>query len=496
MSFNKLKDIAKKIFSRDGGVSKKTIQGTFWLFAFRITDQSFNFGQTVILAHIISPNDFGLFGVAFIAISALESFSQTGFDQALIQKKESIEPYLDTAWFIQIVRSVVLAAILILIAPFVASIFNAPQAALVSQVLALSILIQGFINIGVVYFGKDLEFNKFFVYQLFGTVIKFIAVVAAAFIFRNVWALVVGLIAGNLVRLVASYALHSYRPHFRFDYKKAKELFGFGKWILVSNVLNFFLLQADSIFVGRLLGVVSLGFYQLAYKISSITSSDIVSGAIFPAYSKIQQDMGKMVKAYLKTIRFLLFIFTPVTGGIIVVATEFVSVFLGQQWLPAVGSMRLLCLVGLISIFDVVSAPVLKAIGQPRTQTKYGAVRLVVFLILLYPSIKMWGIMGASLAVLISVIVSVAGMVIATVSVINCKWTDLLKEIGIPVVNCALMMLVVFFLNNFVESGYIGFFILVFSGVVSYFLFVFISDRFLNYKIYAFIKENFLILIS
>ncbi|MCX6718098.1 MAG: lipopolysaccharide biosynthesis protein [Candidatus Staskawiczbacteria bacterium] len=491
-----MKNLIKKFFSREGSISKKTIQGTFWLFAFRIVDQFFSFIQAIILAHIISPEDFGLFGVAFIAVSVLESFSQTGIDQAIIQKKDSAESYLDTAWIIQIARGIILATILILIAPFVASVFNAPQAALIAQFVALSILIQGFVNIGIIYFGKDLEFDRYFIYQLFGTAIEFIAVVSAALVFRNVWALVIGLIVGNLVRLVASYALHSYRPHFKFDYKKAKEMFNFGKWIFWSNVLNFFLLQADSIFVGRFLGVLSLGFYQVGYKISSITSASIVSGAIFPAYSKIQHDIKKMAGAYLKTIKFLLFIFAPISSGIIVIASEFTFLFLGRQWLPAVTPMRLLCLAGLVSIFDAASSPVLKALGQPKIQTKYSAVQLAVFLILLYPLIKMWGISGAALAVLTSAVVYVSCIAITTISIIKCRWFDFLKETFIPLANCAFMVLFVSFMKNFVGNNFAGFFILVISGIASYFFFVFISDKFLNYKIYSAIKESFLVLVA
>ena len=497
MFFYKLNNIIKKLFSREGSISKKTIQGTFWLFAFRVVDQSFAFAQTIILAHIISPQDFGLFGIAFISISVLDSlFSQTGFQQALIQKKDSIESYLDTAWVIQLSRAVILTATLILIAPFVASIFNTPQAALISQVVALSILIQGFVNVGLIYFNKALEFNKYFIYQFFGRLVDFAVVAAAAFIFRNVWALVFGLLAGNLMRLVVSYALQGYRPHFRFDYKKAKELFNFGKWVYGSNIISFFMAQGDTVFVAKMLGALPLGFYQVGYKISSIASADIISGAIFPAYSKIQYDMSRLREAYLKTAKILFFIMAPVAGGIIAVAAEFTVLFLGRQWLPSVPIMLVLSLSGFVSILGVLSAPVLKATGKPKIETKYNVVRLVVLMVLLFPLIKIWGILGASITVLLSVVISMVGMTIEVIKITECHWFRFIKEVVFPIASSLLMIVFVSFAKNFIAKDFIGFFILVSLGVVSYFFFIFLSAKFLNYRIYATIKESFLTLVS
>ena len=108
--------------------------------------------------------------------------------------------------------------------------FNTPGAKPIIKVIGFSILFQAFTNIGITYFKKELEFNKEFIYQFSGTLADFVVAVSAVLILKNVWALVFGLLAGNVVRCLVSYLIHPYRPHLSSDLGKAKELFGFGKW--------------------------------------------------------------------------------------------------------------------------------------------------------------------------------------------------------------------------------------------------------------------------
>ena len=145
-------------------LSKRVIRGGVWVLALRILNRSLGFIRTIILARLLAPADFGLLGIAMLSISTLETFSQTGFQTALIQKKDNIESYLDTAWTVSAIRGLLLFLILFLSAPIIAEFFNSPQAVLIIRVVALSTLLSGLRNIGVVYFQKELEFKKQFLY--------------------------------------------------------------------------------------------------------------------------------------------------------------------------------------------------------------------------------------------------------------------------------------------------------------------------------------------
>ena len=148
-----LQVIEKKV-ERDAkeSLAKKVIRGGLWVVALRIINRGLGFVRTIILARLLAPEDFGLLGIAMLAVATLETFSQTGFHQALIQKKENVESYLDTAWTISVIRGIILFGILFFTAPTVAKFFSSPLASLVIRVIAISTLLTGFRNIGIVFF--------------------------------------------------------------------------------------------------------------------------------------------------------------------------------------------------------------------------------------------------------------------------------------------------------------------------------------------------------
>ncbi|GAI24761.1 unnamed protein product, partial [marine sediment metagenome] len=125
MRFN-IKARAKNLLQPGEGLYQRTVRSGAWAFALRITEQVFSITRLIILARILAPNDFGLLGIALLAMMTLETFSQTGFQQALIQKKEDIKGYLDAAWTVSALRGLALFAVLFLVAPYVAIFFNAP----------------------------------------------------------------------------------------------------------------------------------------------------------------------------------------------------------------------------------------------------------------------------------------------------------------------------------------------------------------------------------
>jgi len=278
-------------------------------------------------------------GIALLIMSTLDIFSQTGFQSALIQKKKDIKSYLDSAWTILILRGFILFAILFFIAPYAATFFNAPEAKHIIQVIGFSILFQAFTNIGVIYFQKELEFNKEFIYQFAGILADFIVAISAVLILKNVWALVFGLLAGNAAKCFVSYLIHPYKPHLSLSWDKVKELFNFGKWIFGSSILIFLITQGDDIFVGKLLGATALGFYQMAYRISNMPATEIthvISQVTFPPYSKLQDNLPKLREAYLKVLQLTAFLSFSIAGLIFILAPDFTKIFLGEKWMPMV----------------------------------------------------------------------------------------------------------------------------------------------------------------
>jgi len=465
-------------------LSQRAVRSGFWVFSLRIIQQLFNLSRLIILARILAPHDFGVLGIALLTMATLETFSQTGFQVALIQKKEDIKSHLDAAWTVLILRGFILFAILYLIAPYAAFFFNAPEAKPIIQVIGFSVLLQAFTNIGVIYFQKELEFNKEFIYQFAGTLADFIVAFSAVLILRNVWALVFGLLAGNFIRFVVSYLIHPYRPNLSSDLGKAKELFGFGKWILGSSILIFLITQGDDIFVGKLLGVAALGFYQLAYRISNMPAIEIahmISSVTFPAYSKLQDDLPKLREAYLRTLEFTAFLSVPIAGLIFILASDFTMIFLGDKWMPMVTAMQILCIFGMTRAINSAIAPYFAAIGQPRINTKVSAAQLILMSIIIYPLTKSMGISGTAIAVTLPNVFALIYLAVLISYKINIPISNHLKNIGVPVIISTIIIVLLTIVQASVRQIDISmFFGLAIGGVISYFGLVFLLGRFLH----------------
>ncbi len=389
----------------DNELLKKVVRGGGWVFALRGFSQLLNFVRLIILARILSPSDFGLMGIALLVMSILEAFSQTGVQHALIQKKDDIKEYLNTAWTVLILRGTILYTILYFIAPYVAIFFKTPEAKTIVQIIGFSILFQALTNIGVIFFHKELEFYKQFILQLSETLSDFIVAVFAAFILKSVWALVLGTLAGKFVHCFVSYILHPYKPRFNLELEKMRELFSYGKWISGSSILIFIGAHIDDICVGKFLGATALGFYQMAYKISNMPATEItyvIGRVAFPAYAKIQDQQVSLQNAYFKIMRLTITISIPIAIGIVFLAPDFTRIFLGEKWLPMVNAMQLLAVAGLIKSIVSTGSPLFAGTGHPKFEFYMQLIRGLIVTIVIYPITIHMGISGAAICVILS----------------------------------------------------------------------------------------------
>ena len=415
---------------------EKVVRGGFWVFALRFTNRGLGFIRTIILARLLAPSDFGLLGIAMLAVSTLETFSQTGFQAAIIQKKGSVESYLDTAWTVSAIRGFILFVLLFFSAPLVAKFFSSQQATLVIRVIAVTVLLSGLRNIGVIFFQKELEFNKQFLYEFSATIVDLTVAVALAFILRNVWALVWGGLAAHFVRLCMSYILHPYRPRIRFEKEKFQDLFVFGRWVLGSSILIFLITQGDDIVVGRMLGVTALGFYQMAYLISNLPATEIthvISSVTFPAYSKMQDDSERMKQACLRILRFMCAISIPLAAGIFILAPELTQVLLTEKWLPMVPALQVMCIFGAMRAIAATFGPVYRAIAKPDIPFKINVVHLLFLCLIIYPLGVKWGIFGVAVAISLSMIVALVLTSIRIMSVLRIRFISLFKPVIVSI---------------------------------------------------------------
>ena len=401
-----MKDRLRRFFRRitpGGSVLQRTVKSGIWVSATKVSLRLSQVLMLIVLARFLPPRAFGLIGIALLTLSAMRRFTEIGLDAALIQQKaDDVDEYLDTTWSLEIGRGLLIFGVLFVLAPYIARLFGEPQAGIIIQVLAISPLLRGFRNPGVVYFRKDLTFHKEFVYQASGGLSQLVVAVGYVLYSPTVWALVFASISRPAVQTALSYRLHDYRPWLSPNLEAAKELIDYGKWITGASVLTFVYSEGDDAFVGWFLTASALGFYQYAYRIADLPATEvsgIISQITFPAYSQLQENMDELREALLQTTRLTAFATFPIAFGIALVAPSFVRSVLGSEWVPMILTMQVLAMYGLMHSITRNFGAVWKSLNRPDLTTKTGAIRVVCIAALIWPATARWGFEGTALVV-------------------------------------------------------------------------------------------------
>jgi len=388
----------------EGDLVTRTIRSGFWEVAINISNRALELLVLIVLARLLAPEDFGLMGFALLTMAALNSFSQLGLNQALIYNPdENIDQYLNTVWTLKLARGLVIATVTFAAAPVVASFFGEPRLTDLVRFMALSPLVDALTNPGTVYFVKDLQFHKKFVYQLSSGLTYFVVALAFALVYGNVWALAFGFVAAKGAQTVASYAIHSFRPWPKFDLTHARDLIGYGKWVTATNIIDFLLREGDDFVVGWLLGAASLGFYQMAYRVGNAPATEVtevIGNVIYSTFSKLQDDTEALRNAFTRTVQITSLVSFPMAVGVVVVAPVFVRGILGDEWLPMVTAMQILGIYGLLMSLTVAFHRLWKALGRPDYVSKIGFVRLIGIALLIFPASSRYGLEGVASSVL------------------------------------------------------------------------------------------------
>ena len=381
----------------------RVLRGGLWTGVSFFSTRILAFAQMVVLARLLLPEDFGLMGVAMFAVGVFGVFTQTGVDLALIRRSDATRRDLDTGWALCVCRGGLLFAMAFLSAPLVARAFGDARAGPVLRVLSLVFLIEGFVNIGVVAFRRDLDFRRQTIFeQVSEALTTAVTLGMAFFVTRSVWALVAGQVTGVLAKMVASYALSPFRPAFRFDRGAFRGIAGYGRHVMVTGILLFFLMQGDNAFVGRVLGIAALGVYALAYNLASLPASGIssvVGRVAFPVYARMQDEPEALRGGYLRTVRAIVLLTLPASLLLMTLASDLVRGFYGERWGPAIPVVQILSVFGFLKAFNTAPGSLLQATGHPERLERVMLIQLFVFAVILYPMGRTWGIAGVGAAV-------------------------------------------------------------------------------------------------
>lgn len=365
-------------------LGKSVTVGALWMIALKFIERSIGVVSTIILARLLIPADFGLVAMAMAIFAILELAGQFGFDHAIIRNQNSTRSQLDTAWTLTICHGLLSGVLLALLAAPASVFFMEPRLENIVYALALIAAIQGFENVGIMLFRKDLKFRKDFNFFLTKKIIAFICTVSLAFAFKSYWALVGGILASRIASLVLSYIVHPYRP--RLSFSSTRELFGFSKWILLTGILGYFRTRGPDFILGRLAGAGSVGVFRIANELATLPTTELmfpIARAAYPGYAKVAHDRTALKRTYLAVQGSIVMLTLPAGIGIVMLADPFVKALLGFNWLAAIPLIQILGLYGALRVFQTTNNAIFNVLGKPYINTALMALELLAVLPLL-----------------------------------------------------------------------------------------------------------------
>lgn len=386
----------------------KTVSGVKWQVANKVLQKGLSVVTFAILARLLEPSVFGLFAMAFILIDGLDLFKSMGFDSALIQRKESSAEVQQTAFVLTQMTGWTIFTVCFIAAPFAGKFFDNLDVVAVIRALGVVFILSTLSKIPSAILTKQMRFKILSVAQLIGSVLNSILAVCFAMLSPTIWSLVWAYLIKQSVITGIYWYYSGFRFKLSFDRKIAGELFHYGKFMVGVALLWYISANLSNITVAKILGATALGYLALAQNITNFVNTHftfLISRVLFPAYSSLQSDPVAIKRAYLKTIRFISMFTVPFSLLLICLATPLVRVLYGEKWLATVVLIQILAIIHMFTPFMASMGSVFNGVGKPKYSYQLAFVDLVLRLPALIYFTNKWGVEGAVIAGLMTLVI-------------------------------------------------------------------------------------------
>ncbi len=381
-------------------LSRKMVGGAAWMVSARMVMRLSGLVNVIVVARLLPPADFGVVGLTVALIGAFEAMSDMSPTAALVRHRNPQRPHYDTVFTLMLLRGLLLAGIALAAAGPMAAFYGDERLTLVAYALAAQQLLLGLTNPGVSDFQRDFDFRRDFAYMAVRKLASTVLCIGTALtLWPDYRALVAGLLAGTVATVAASYLLSPYRP--RPSLAAFGEIFGFSKWMLVTNLLRFAQARLDTFILGKTAGLTGLGFYTIALELANLVSTEFampLRRAFMPGYAKLQDDPVALRAQFASGYGTPMLIAAPFAAGVALVAEAAVRLAFGPGWEASVVPLQVLTLNGLALASVAFCWPVIVAMGQPRRLAPLQLLSIAIGAPAIYWASSRFGLVGAAWA--------------------------------------------------------------------------------------------------
>ncbi|HET9952714.1 MAG TPA: lipopolysaccharide biosynthesis protein [Candidatus Eisenbacteria bacterium] len=364
-------------------LKQKAVKSTAWYGITRLVTQVISWLTTLVLARLLTPEDYGLFAMAYAVISLFELFQEFGLGVAIVRRQDLTRKHVDAIFWIIVGSSAVLALAASIAAPAAAAFYRQDRLTGMIQALSALFLLN---SIGLVPYNlltKELDFKRRSLAESVGVIVQALSSLALATLHFGVWALVLGNLARGIVRNAALLYLSRWWPRWTRDYQEVGSFLRFGLRVAGTGAVNTVSNVANNAIVGRFLGGTSLGHLSMAESLGKSNPFHNVTTAVInqlslPLFSKIQNDDEELRAYFLRITRYLAIVALPLQVGMALISAEAIHVLLPPKWNASIPLLQMLSVGGIWAVLPLPSFPLLTAKGLVSEVFRYTVVFAVV----------------------------------------------------------------------------------------------------------------------
>jgi PST family polysaccharide transporter len=381
-------------------LTQRTISGAAWSTVSTAGKQVLSIASVATVARLLGPGAYGVMGMANLLIVFILNFRDLGTGTAIVQRLSISDELLSSLFWVNCLLGLLMAGGVIAASPLAASFFNTPELIPILCTLSISFWLT---SCGVVHASlllRDMHFKALAVVDVTSALASYLVALCCAYSGLGVWSLVFANIANSFASTLGYWLAFSWRPQWRFDRTEIKSITNFSLNLSGFGVVNYFARNADNIVVGRVLGKIALGDYQLAYNLMLTplqNISSVIGRVTLPAFARIQEDNERFRFAYVKSCMLIALITFPVMAGLGIVAHPLIIAVLGQKWVGAIRVFEILAPVGLLQSVQTTVGQIYVSKGRTDWMFWFGAVQCVLLIATFIVGVQ-YGTQGVAIA--------------------------------------------------------------------------------------------------
>lgn len=469
-------------------LKQKTITGILWSSVDNVTSQGILFVVGIILARILSPQEFGLIGMTTIFIAVSETFINSGFNQALIRKKECTQADFSTVFFFNLGAGIFFFFLLFFSAPLISKFFKEPDLEAIIRVLSIVLIIDALTIIQRTILTRRVDFKlqtRISVISSAGSGLLAIILAIKGF---GVWSLVFMTLTRQAINSFLLWIWNRWRPELIFNRRSFTDLFGFGSKLLLSGLIDTVYRNVYYFVIGKYFSAKELGFYTRADSFRSVPSKNItmvLSRVTYPVLAQLQDDPVKLKEGYRQILKSTMLITFVLMLGLAAVAEPMVISLIGEKWRPSVIYLQLLCFSGMLYPLHALNLNMLNVKGRSDLFLKLEIIKKL----LAVPTIIIGVLFGIKIMLIGIILDSLIAYYLNSYwsgKLINYSMTQQLKDIKPSFLLGAGMAIIVFLIGHFLPTHYL---LTLIVQVIAGAVIVFGVCEFTRFSDYLFVKQ-------